>query len=193
MAHIIEVAKSGRATCRSCRSAIAKGELRFGEETVNQFSDSGEPAYRWHHVLCAAKNLPNEVTGALKTYEGEVPNREEIEKAAAEAAAKKPPPFPYVDRAPTGRAKCMECGEAIAKDAVRVAVERDIERGMSTVKGAGYMHPACVPAHLEANALPADELVAGLRENTRVLSKEDLEAVLAEINEGGGVATEPAG
>src|SRR5438105_3515510 len=107
MAHIVEVAKSGRASCRTCRSAIAKGELRFGEESVNSFSDSGETSYRWHHLKCAAAKLPEELRSALVAYAGEVPDKEELEKIMSEAAAKKPPPFPYADRAPTGRARCI--------------------------------------------------------------------------------------
>ena len=41
----------------------------------------------------------------------------------------KPGGFPYTDRAPTGRAKCMQCEEPIAKDSFRVAVEREIDTG----------------------------------------------------------------
>jgi hypothetical protein len=55
---MLEIAKSGRAKCRKCKQAIAKGELRFGEETVNAFSDSGEPSYFWYHLGCAAKARP---------------------------------------------------------------------------------------------------------------------------------------
>ena len=52
MANVIEEAKSGRASCRTCRKAIAKGELRLGVETQTQFSDA--PSLQWHHLLCAA-------------------------------------------------------------------------------------------------------------------------------------------
>lgn len=181
MAHMIEVAKSGRASCRSCRSAIPKGELRFGEETPNQFGEPGDMSFRWHHMACAAQKLPDELKSALGTFEGEIPNREELEKTISEAEAKKPPPFPYADRAPTGRARCQGCGEAITKDALRVAVERDIERGMTTTKGAGYLHPACAAAYAEANGSDHETLTAGIRANSRGLSAEDLERVLAEV------------
>src|SRR5215510_735764 len=114
MANVIEEAKSGRASCRTCRKAIAKGELRLGVETQTQFSDT--PSLQWHHLLCAAGKLPAELKVALDEYPGQVPNRAELDAALADAAKKaaaKPAGFPYADRAPTGRARCMQCGQAI--------------------------------------------------------------------------------
>jgi len=180
MAHRIEISKSGRASCRTCRNPIAKDELRFGEEAANQFGDGGEPSYRWHHLACAAGALPDLLKGALETWEGEVPEREKLEQLMSEAAAKRPPPFPYADRAPTGRARCQACGEAIAKNALRVAIERDIERGMSVTKGAGYLHPACAAGHVEGQGGNHAELTEGLRKNSR-LSDADLDTLLAEV------------
>ena len=60
MAHVIEPAKSGRASCRTCREPIAKGELRLGEEVPNTFSDSGEATHVWHHLACAAVGVIDE-------------------------------------------------------------------------------------------------------------------------------------
>lgn len=181
VANIIEVAKSGRAGCRSCRNPIAKGELRFGEETPNQFGDEGEVSYRWHHLKCAAGKLPDALKGALETYEGEVPDRAELDALMKEAEAKKPPPFPYADRAPTGRAKCLECGETIPKDALRVAIEREIERGMAVTKGAGYLHPKCAASYVESQGGAHDELTEALRKNTRSLSDADLDLLFGEV------------
>jgi len=181
VAHTIEIAKSGRAGCRTCRNPIAKGELRFGEETPNQFGEPGDTSYRWHHIKCAATKLPSELREALAAYGGEVPDREELDKLMAEADANRPPPFPYADRAPTGRAKCQGCGETLPKGALRVAVERDIERGMTVTKGAGYLHPACAAAFVEEHGSTHDKLTEGLRANTRSLSEADLEALFAEV------------
>jgi hypothetical protein len=180
MGHMIEVAKSGRAQCRSCRSAIAKGELRLGEETPNQFGDAGDMSYRWHHLKCAAGKIPDVLKAGLETWEGDVPDRAELDKLMAEAEAKKPPPFPHADRAPTGRARCLGCGEAVEKGALRVAVERDIERGMTTTKGAGYLHPACAAAYVESQGGTHEELVESLRKNSK-LPPEDLDKVFAEV------------
>ncbi len=181
MAHTIEIAKSGRAGCRTCKNPIAKGELRCGEETPNQFGEPGDTTYRWHHIKCAASKLPAELREGLAAYTGEVPEREELEKLMTEADANKPPPFPHADRAPTGRAKCQGCGETIAKGELRVAVERDIERGMTVTKGAGYLHPACAAAYVEEHGGTHELLTEGLRANTRSLSEVDLDLLFAEV------------
>ncbi|HSO39969.1 MAG TPA: hypothetical protein VLT33_45895 [Labilithrix sp.] len=180
MAHTIEVAKSGRAGCRTCRNPIAKGELRFGEESANAFGEPGDMSYRWHHLKCAASKLPDELKTALAVHEGEIPDREELDKLMAEAVANKPPPFPYADRAPTGRARCQACGEAIAKGALRVAIERELDRGMGATKGAGYLHPACATAFVEEQGGTHEKLTTELRANTR-LPDADLAALFAEV------------
>src|ERR1044071_6882757 len=83
MANVIEEAKSGRASCRTCKKTIAKGELRLGVEQMTQFSDT--PSMQWHHLLCAAGKLPGELKSAIAGYEGEIPNRPELDKAMTDA------------------------------------------------------------------------------------------------------------
>ncbi len=188
MANVIEEAKSGRASCRTCKKTIAKGELRLGVETQTQFSDT--PSMQWHHVLCAAAKLPAELKEALAAYGGEVPNRAELEQAMDDAIRKggaKPGGFPYVDRAPTGRAKCMQCEQAIEKGSLRVAVERELEIGGSATRGAGYLHPRCVAENLENVGGSVEDLALGLRANSRI-PPEDLDAVVAEVS--GGAAAD---
>lgn len=184
MPHIIEEAKSGRAGCRTCRKPIAKGELRFGEEVENQFADGGETTYRWHHITCAADSKTDELRGTIE--QGIFPatledQRAELERRMAEADAKRPPPFPYADKAPTGRARCQGCGENIAKGEIRVAVEREIERGMTVTKGAGYLHPRCAAAYVEQAGGNHEELTRSLRENTRELSEQELATLFSEV------------
>ena len=185
MAHIIEEAKSGRAGCRTCRKPIAKGELRFGEEVENQFADGGETTHRWHHMTCAAGSKTDELRATLATHEGTPPipgdQRAELDRLMSEADAKKPPPYPHADKAPSGRAKCQGCGETIPKGELRVAFERDIERGMSVMKGAGYLHPKCAAAHLEQSGTSHDELTEAIRTNTRDLSESEMEKLFAEV------------
>jgi hypothetical protein len=181
MANVIEEAKSGRASCRTCKKAIGKGELRLGVEVQTQFSDT--PSMQWHHVMCAAAKLPAELKEALAAYEGEVPNRAELDKALEDAIKKggaKPGGFPYTDRAPTGRAKCMQCGEPIEKGSFRVAVEREVEAGSFAARSAGYLHPRCVAENLENVGGTIEDMLDGLRKNSRV-APEDLDAVVAEI------------
>jgi hypothetical protein len=185
MANVIEEAKSGRASCRTCRKAIAKGELRLGVETQTQFSDT--PSMQWHHLPCAATKLPDELKAALADYPGEVPNRAEIDAAIEQAgkkAAAKPAGHPYVDRAPTGRARCMQCEQPIEKAAFRVAVERELEIGGNVTRGTGYLHPGCVVENLENIGGSLDELIAGLRTNSR-LSEAELDGVIADIEQSG--------
>ena len=183
MANVIEEAKSGRAACRTCKKPIGKGELRLGVEQQTQFSDT--PSLQWHHLLCAAQKLPAELKAALDEYPGAVANRAELDAAMAGALKQghaKPGGFPYVDRAPTGRARCMQCEQPIAKDSFRVAVEREIDTGAMVTRGAGYLHPKCVEENLENTGGDKLELIAALRQNSR-LEHADLEAVIAEIGE----------
>ena len=185
MANVIEEAKSGRASCRTCRKAIAKGELRLGVETQTQFSDT--PSMQWHHLLCAAGKLPDELKAALTDYPGEVPNRAELDTALAQAdkkAAAKPAGHPFADHAPTGRAKCMQCEQPIDKGTFRVAVERELEIGGNVTRGTGYLHPGCVMKNLENIGGSLDELVAGLRANSR-LTEGELDGVIADIEQSG--------
>jgi poly [ADP-ribose] polymerase len=181
MANVIEEAKSGRASCRTCKKVIAKGELRFGEEAANAFGD--QPSMRWHHLACAADKMPAELEEALKAYPGEVSDRPALEKIMADSIAKghaKPGGFPYADKAPTGRARCIQCQEPIEKDSVRVAIEREIDTGATVTRGAGYMHPRCVAAHVEATGGDKAKLVEGVRANSR-LQPADLDTALREI------------
>jgi hypothetical protein len=142
---------------------------------------------QWHHVLCAAAKLPGELKAALAEYPGEVPNRAELDAAMTEAAkrgAAKPAGFPYVDHAPTGRAKCMQCEQPIEKGAFRVAVERELTIGTNVTHGAGYLHPRCVAANLENAGGSIDDLleslIEGLRANSR-LPEGELDGVIADL------------
>jgi ribosomal protein L37AE/L43A len=184
MANVIEEAKSGRASCRTCKKTIAKGELRLGVEVQTQFSDT--PSMQWHHLLCAAGKLPAELKAALAEYPGTIPNQAELDTAMEGAIKKgnaKPGGFPYVDRAPTGRAKCMQCEQPIEKAAFRVAVERELTIGANVTRGAGYLHPACVAENLENVGGSVDDLIEGLRANSR-LSEGELDGVIADIEQG---------
>jgi len=181
MANVIEEAKSGRASCRTCKKPIGKGELRLGVEVSNQFSDT--PSMAWHHLMCAAQKLPGELKESMAGYAGDIPNKAELEAAMADTLKKgkgKPGGFPYIDKAPTGRAKCMQCEEPIAKDSWRVAVEREIETGAMQQRSAGYLHPACVAANLENTGGSIDELTAALEANSRI-PKADLDGVIASV------------
>ncbi len=183
MANVIEEAKSGRASCRTCKKTIAKGELRLGVEQMTQFSDT--PSMQWHHLLCAAGKMPGELRSGLAGYEGEIPNRPELDKAMTESIKSgkaKPGAFPYVDRAPTGRAKCMQCDETIEKDSFRVAVEREVDVSGFMRKSPGYMHPKCVKENLENVGGTVEDLVAGIKINS-LIDEATLATAITEIGE----------
>ncbi len=181
MPHVIEEAKSGRATCRTCRQKIDKGALRFGEETPNQF-DAGGTSHMWHHLLCAAQKKGAILKPVLDAYPGEVPNRAELDAAIAnppKASGGPKAAYPYAERASTGRSKCIQCDEPIAKDELRVAVEREVDTGTFTRTGPGYLHAKCA---LE-NTGDA-ELFAKIRANSTGLSESDAAQLQQALGQG---------
>jgi hypothetical protein len=187
MAHTIEVAKTGRAGCRACKTPIPKGELRFGEEVPNAFSASGEMSYQWYHLPCAALKKPASLKTALAAFTGEVPGRAELEKTLEEAAKKeKPSSYPYAERASTGRARCQACQQPIEKGSLRVAVEREVETSSFRTSGAGYLHPRC------AKEFTKDaDLLAKIKANALALGPAELEELARGLDGAGGSGASP--
>jgi hypothetical protein len=180
MAHKIEPAPTGRASCRGCKQTIAKGELRFGEEFQNAYSEDGGMSFRYWHLKCAAAKLANELRGALAAYEGPVDDRPALD-ALIEAHVR--PEMPHAERAPNGRAHCKGCDETIGKGELRVAFERVFEGPMGLQKGAAYTHPACVARYLEremergGDVPDREATVAKVVANSGKLPADDLEVV----------------
>ena len=174
MTQVIEVAKTGRARCRTCRQTIDKRALRFGEEQPSAFSDEMQMA--WHHLACAARKKPAPVREALSQFPGEVPGRDEIEKLLAEAD-ETAVAFPHAERAPTGRSSCLQCREPIAKGALRVAVEREVDVAGMARMGAGYLHPACAQKYTGT-----DDLLSLLQKNSRKLADADREELVRALS-----------
>jgi poly [ADP-ribose] polymerase len=173
MPSVIEVAKTGRAKCRACKENIAKDELRFGEEVPSQFGD-GE-SLQWYHLACAAEARPVELQPVLEGYAGDVPNRAELlaslPQNAADIGLQK---VQKAERAPTGRASCMQCKQAIGKAEWRVAVERELQTGgVAGMKGSGYLHIACAPAFLQGSK---EGLIAKLKKRS-ALSAADADEI----------------
>lgn len=147
MEDVIEASPSGRAKCRGCKKAIAKGDIRFGETYASAFGSDGE-AIRYWHLVCAADKLASRIKPLLAGFTGVIPNRAEVD-LALEGAGKKvgkgaKAPYPYAEISPNARARCMLCGDVIDKSTIRIAVERESETpsGMM-VRGPGYLHPLC--------------------------------------------------
>lgn len=179
---MIEAAKSGRASCRSCRKPIAKGELRLGEEVPNAFA-AGEASYQWHHLPCAAKKKPAVLQEALTTADVEIPDRAALEADIAANIGKtsKPGAYPYAERAKSSRSTCQACSSTIEKGTMRVAVEREVDTGTFVTSSAGYLHAACAQAFIDDNAPVDGALLDVLKKNSPSLAEEDLAALALEL------------
>jgi poly [ADP-ribose] polymerase len=177
----IEVAKTGRASCRSCKKPIGKGELRLGEEQQNLFGEG--PSYGWHHLACAARKRPLALERALASFEGEVPGRAELEREIAAARdTARPTALPHVERSPSGRARCQVCREPIEKGALRLAVERAVDAGGAmAVAAASYLHLGCAQAHFADPAARAEARARALENSPQLGEPErrEVEAALA--------------
>ena len=177
MGHMIEMAKSGRSSCRVCKQAIPKGELRFGEETVNAFSDSGGTAFVWHHLTCAAQKKPHELKEALEAFEGEIPERAALEATLKEAEGKVKPKVPYAERSPTGRSKCIVCSETLEKGSLRIAIEQDAQTAGFMAKSARYLHPACAKQQAQEEGF-----LDRVKTHSRGLTPEDVDVLTAALS-----------
>lgn len=177
MPHVIEEAKSGRASCRTCKAKIDKGLLRFGEEVPNSFGEG--PSYQWHHLACAAQKKPVQLRQALEGFVGDVPDRAALEQTIeANKGKAKATTLPYAEKAPTGRSRCMVCEEAIGKGELRLAVEREVDTGSFVNRSAGYLHPKCAAGSEHAED---PELMDKVRKNSISLQPADLDAVAAAL------------
>lgn len=169
MAHVIEPAVSGRAKCRGCGRAIAKGEPRLGERIPNPFADEGETTL-WFHLICGAYKRPEVLLEAL---EGEVPAIEDADLLVAAAKAglekRRLPRIDGAERAPSGRASCRSCREKIAKGEWRIRLVF-YEEGM--FNPSGTIHAACAEEYLGTK-----DLMERLRHFTPDLETDELEAL----------------
>ena len=145
MAHTFEAASSGRAKCRGCGRAIAKGEIRFGERLPNPFAE-GEMTL-WFHPMCAAFKRPEPVLEAISAATGDVPDREALERTAKKAAAhRRVQRIDGAERA-KGQATCRHCREPIPKGDWRLRLTFFDEGQFS---GGGFIHVACAMPYFES-------------------------------------------
>jgi hypothetical protein len=170
VAHSIERAPSGRAKCRGCGENIAKDELRLGARLPNPFVE-GELTL-WFHLACGAYKRPEVYLEAAKETTFELPDREKLEAEAKQGLEHgRLPRLSRADRAPTGRATCRHCREAIAKDSWRLAlVFYDEEQGR--FEPGGFVHARCAPSYFETT-----ELVDRVRRFSRGLEEKDLDEI----------------
>jgi Poly(ADP-ribose) polymerase and DNA-Ligase Zn-finger region len=139
MPHTIEPATSGRAKCRGCGQSIAKGELRFGERLPNPFADDSEMTL-WFHIPCAAYKRPESLQEVIGDT-GEIDNIEVLKTVIAAGIARhRLPGINGLQLAPSGRSKCRNCHEMIAKEEWRIPLVH-FEEGMFSPSG--FIHLGC--------------------------------------------------
>jgi hypothetical protein len=181
----IEAARSSRSKCRTCRRKIDKDKLRLGILLEGPYGTG----YLWHHLTCAARRRIEDVEAAYaeNAHEGlQAPSLSELqalqEKAAKVRSARKEPP--YAERAPSDRSKCKNCGEAIAKSALRIVLAREISFGNQVRSTPINVHAGCVAAELQAEdcTTEVDGFEESLRQNSE-LEPSAVDEALAAIGE----------
>jgi hypothetical protein len=145
--HVFDVAPTGRAKCRGCGQALPKGELRFGERLPNAYGE-GEMTL-WFHPRCAAFKRPEPLTEALTETTESVPDREDLERVSRGASAfRRLPRVDGAERAPSGKAKCRCCHNAIERGTWRVRLVFYEDGRFSP---GGFLHLACHPTYFEGH------------------------------------------
>ena len=160
MASVIERAASGRAKCRACGRAIAKGEERFGEALPSAYAE-GESLF-WFHLRCAACSRPESLLAALEQSQAAAVLPSGLCDLAREGVAQ--PRLSRIlraERASSGRARCRHCRELIEQGAWRLALQVFEEGRFTSI---GTIHAACAVHYfgaepsLERLTLPSNEL-----------------------------------
>jgi len=160
MASVIERASSGRAKCRVCGQAIAKGEERFGEALPNAYGE-GESLF-WFHLRCAACCRPESLLPVLE--QGQAAPQESAELEALARGGLAQPRLSRIlraERASSGRARCRHCRELIAQGAWRLALQMFEEGRFNSI---GTVHASCAVHYfgtepeLERLTLPSNQL-----------------------------------
>lgn len=145
----IQAAPTGRAKCRGCGNAIAKGELRFGETGPNSFGE-GE-ATSWFHLACAALMRPEKLLPVVEATTDELPERAWLEEAARFGVEhRRLPRLLRAERASSGRAHCRSCRELIAKGDWRFALQMFEEGRPNAI---GTIHVTCAEAYFGTAAV----------------------------------------
>jgi hypothetical protein len=147
MPHTIEHASSGRALCRGCGQKIAKGDQRFGERLPNPYADEGGEMTHWFHMRCAAYRRPEALLESLAAATEPIADQAQLKAEAQRGVThRRLPRISTASLAPTGRATCRACKEAIAKDTWRIAL---VFYEDGRFAPSGFIHAACVGVHME--------------------------------------------
>jgi hypothetical protein len=147
MPHVLELASTGRATCRGCGQKILKDTVRLGERVPNPFSDDGGETTHWYHPRCAAFRRPEALLAAIAATDLAIDDRALLEhEASLGVAHHRLPRVNTASLAPTGRATCRACKAPIDKDTWRIALVFYEDGRFSP---SGYVHAGCAASYLE--------------------------------------------
>ena len=149
MAHVLEEATSGRAKCRGCGVTLKKGEWRLGEKLPNPFGE-GEMTH-WYHPRCAAFKRPEPFLEVAEDQPAQIDDVEALmEQARVGAAHRRVPRIDGASLAPTGRAKCRHCRDAIEKGSWRIGL---VFWEDGRYQPSGYVHIACAADYFETTTI----------------------------------------
>ena len=147
MSNVFEPAPTGRAKCRGCGRAIARGELRFGEQLPNPFADGDMTL--WFHPRCAAYKRPEAILQRLAEGATDVADAAGLERVArASAAQRRLSRIDGAERAASGQAKCRECKQRIERGSWRIRLVF-FEEGR--FMPSGFVHLDCRKDYFEGN------------------------------------------
>ncbi|GAB2282278.1 Poly [ADP-ribose] polymerase 1 [Dionaea muscipula] len=144
----VEYAKSARATCRTCKSNIAKESLRFGKMVQSQQFDGFMPM--WNHASCIMKKANqikfiDDVDGIeLLRWDDQEMIRKYVDSGSGGPAGtpnkSSTSAADYsVEVSQNSRAVCKHCSEKIMKAQVRIS-NKPVGQG---TKGLGWYHAPC--------------------------------------------------
>ncbi|XP_019456536.1 PREDICTED: poly [ADP-ribose] polymerase 1 isoform X1 [Lupinus angustifolius] len=156
-----EYAKSGRSSCRTCKSPIASEDLRLGKMVQSTKFDGLMPM--WNHATCILKKA-NQIKETddvenleLLRWEDQQKIRKYIEDGGGSSAPSKSkatkdggsaPPKPDatknaecgIEVSQTSRATCRDCGQKIMKGEVRISIKPDGQGA----RGLAWHHAKCL-------------------------------------------------
>lgn len=187
--YVIEGARSGRSRCKLCRKTIDKGALRLGTLIEGPYG----VGYVWEHLNCAARRAFPKLEEAYaqsawknaKEPPADLPKLEELASLRETSERKKAEQreLPYAELAPSGRSRCKHSSELIPQGAPRVVLAREVSFGNQTRTSPINVLPPYVREALAAedSGTSVEGFAEALRTNSRDLSSEQLETILAEI------------
>ena len=131
---IIEPAKSGRASCRSCRGKILKGEYRIG--IPYQFTrPDGESitSYGYYHPECAPQDKIEVIIEILEKKSIDSEDKDKIRESLRKRLEESPQSssellqMAFLEPSKSARGNCRICEKKIEKGILRVAEPTQVE------------------------------------------------------------------